>query len=259
MIDILKKHITSSDTVFISFPKAGRTWIRFFLAKYFELKNKTPFDLELTEHKLLFSHNYFDIYQDVPGVPSVMFQQQLESKKVVLILRDPRDIAVSYYYHKKLRQKVIHDLTIDEFLLSEIYGIERISVFMLQLLDYYEKDLFANTVTISYEHLLADPLNVFERLLKFIGVEINHPVLVRAVNESSFKHMQEYELSTLSNNIQVPNDRLGLKDWDGNKDALKVRYGKQGSFIEELKPDTIQKMQSGYTQKLIEKLGLVKA
>lgn len=258
MIASLKQRILSSDTVFISFPKAGRTWIRFFLAKYFELKNKTPFDLELTEHKVLFSHNYFDLYQDEYGVPSFMFEEQLASKKVVFILRDPRDIAVSYYYQKKFREKVISEtVTIDEFVLSEIHGIERFSIFMLQLLDFQEKKILPGSTIVLYENLLKYPLFFFKKILKSMDIEIDELVLEQAIKESSFERMQEYELSLLNNNIQIPANRLGLPEWTGDKNELKVRDCKQGLYLDELKEETISKINTGYTKRLIEKINFL--
>lgn len=253
----LKNKIAASEIVFVSFPKSGRTWIRFFLAKYFELKANIPFDMELTSNKIIFTHDYFELFQDVDGVPFILFREQLLFKKVAIILRDPRDVAVSYYYQKKSREKVLpNDMTVDEFVLSEIYGVERLSIFMLQLLSCNEYEMFDSIVLVKYEDLLKNPIVIFKQLLTFMGIEIDQDILLRATNASSFEAMREFELNVLSNNKQVENSRLGIPDWDGNMDSLKVRDCKHGLFLDELKPETIEKMNTGYTKKLLEKLNI---
>lgn len=253
----LKNKLAACETVFVSFPKSGRTWVRFFLAKYFELKDKIPFDLELTSNKVIFSHDYFELFQDIEGVPFILFREQMSLKKVAIIVRDPRDVAVSYFYQKKFREKVLpDDTTIDEFVLSDIYGVERLSIFMLQLLFCHEHNMLSSVTVIQYEKMLTSPVTVFENMLIFMGIEIDQDILLKAVYDSDFESMRKYELDMLSNDEEVANSRLGIPDWDGNMDSMKVRDCKHGLFLGELKPETIENMNTGYTKKLLEKLNI---
>ncbi len=75
---------------FVSFPKSGRTWIRFILSQ-----------LDC-DRLILFHHDHFE-FNDGSKPPhsfSVVsrLEQYAESEKLVYLDRDPRDVMVSLYY-----------------------------------------------------------------------------------------------------------------------------------------------------------------
>jgi hypothetical protein len=75
------------DIYILSFPKSGRTWLRVLLTKLFNLKFKTPLDLEL-----------FRITSVHPNLPTIQFahhpfrEDRMLTQGKVLYVRNNRDI-----------------------------------------------------------------------------------------------------------------------------------------------------------------------
>lgn len=255
-LEDVKSRLQNSDVIFVSFPKSGRTWVRYFLAKYIEYKFNLPFDVEFNYVrdliKIRFCHNYFQIYQDIEGTPNILFPEILVQKKVITIVRDPRDVIVSYYHQKKLREeKEVQD--INEFIKSPIYGIERHSDFVLKLLDFMETQK-KDGLLLSYERLKEEPSAVFDKLIKFIFSESDPAILQKAIEESTFDKMREYEIK-ISQSNSGNFMRFGTKNWDGNINSLKVRKGKTGSYKDELSDEAINYIETSMkTNALIKRL-----
>ena len=250
------KRYTFADHIFISFPKSGRTWIRFFIAKYIELAFKKEFTLELEGIKdipnIVFTHNYFDIYQNEKGTPKLILTELLKTKSLFILVRDPRDVAVSYFHQKCLREEKISQMDINDFVLSDIYGIERQSEFVLQLLD-LQKTVHTS-ILIKYESLKKDPESYLYKIINRIFGSVKETEFKTAIQESTFEKMKEYEIK-LSKEEVGDFSRLGKKDWDGNTNALKVRKGKINSYLDELLPETIEKFEKlEFTNRLINAL-----
>ena len=78
-----RDRITAADLVLVSFPKSGRTWIRWFLQTYYQLVADVPFDLAnplLPAGRdlppMAFTEDYFDVYADEPGRPYILFRKE---------------------------------------------------------------------------------------------------------------------------------------------------------------------------------------
>ncbi len=108
------------------------------------------------------------------------------------------------------------------------------SAFNRAHLDYFSKRSTARIV--SYEELRADPREKISSLLDFIGV-VNYDI-DHIVTESSFERMREVELSGDSQ-LKKKHALYGMRGNDLN--SLKVRKGKVGGYIDELRPETIEK------------------
>jgi hypothetical protein len=234
----LEKRIADSDIVFLSFPKSGRTWARHFLAKYVEKEFGHPFSYDFPGQKgvprIVFTHNYFDLYQDQKASPDILFGDQIAKKRLVLLVRDPRDVLVSYYYQKKEREQLpIHSLV--QFADSEIYGVERQGDFVLKCLNFFKYHK-QEKLCLAYERIHADTERQMLALLEFVFRDrINEKSFRFALEESRFDRMQAFEEDiSLSGRTDLVFHRLGNSGWDGNRDALKVRKGKVRGYRDEM-------------------------
>ena len=260
----LEKNITrysASDFIFLSFPKSGRTWIRYFIAKYIELEFQKEFTLEIEEinniPRIIFSHNYFDTKQDIEEEPEIILQNLLKQKEIFIVVRDPRDVAVSYYHQKVNREERLKKMDINEFVFSPIYGIERQAKFVLKLLDLSKEH--ARSKLVVYENLLRQPETYFYRIIYEIFKEVNNTNFYRALNESTFEKMKEYEL-TISKQGVGDFSRIGKKNWNGDNNSLKVRRGKLNSYLSELTPESIERLNKlPFTSQLIYQLADIKS
>lgn len=236
-IGTLEKYRNCS-VILLSFPKSGRIWVRYFIARYLEQKYSLQFNLELNSKEVVnvlnmaFSHNFFDAYPTDLSIPRIVGRQILLSKPLIVLLRDPRDVNVSYFYHLKYQIGQWNN-GLASFSLSRQYGLERQAGFVLKLLDLYDIDP-GRKLILRYEKMLEDEDVYFSQLIRFILDEpIDAVSFAHAKNYSSFEAMQSEEIRISKNKAIGKESRLGVDNWAGNKNALKVRSGKVGSYLNE--------------------------
>ena len=100
-----------ADIVFVSFGKSGRTWLRVMVSHLFRVMYGLPknaiigFDnfhnLNKNVPKTFFTHDNY--IKDFTG--DVETKKPFYDKSVVLLARDPRDVAVSQFFQWKHRVK----------------------------------------------------------------------------------------------------------------------------------------------------------
>ena len=255
-----RDHAGEADTIFISAPKSGRTWVRVFLARYVEKLYDTDFTIDEMPGSpwwrnlqaknvpcVYFSHNFFDPFQDVLIEPFILDPEWLSRRNCCLILRDPRDTVVSYFHQKAARENLFDD-DIAAFVESEVYGVERLSRFNVLAFEWFESRGAVDRV-FTYEGLVAVPNVTFKRLLAASGLPYDTAAFDYALDRSSFDAMraQEVEHSTavLSENNRIY--PLRTAQWSGDVNELKMRRGKVGSYLDEL-PAALRERIAGLPQ-----------
>ena len=88
--------------------------------------------------KIDFTRNFFDFFQDAGERPRLIDTDINARKRLVLLVRDPRDVAVSYSHHDHDQEKVFTG-SLDDFVRSDIYRTERQSRFVLMMLDMFDR------------------------------------------------------------------------------------------------------------------------
>ena len=239
-------YLAKCDHAIVSFPKSGRTWIRYFLGRYLELQHDMPMDLEFMPQPywsqqrldldfphIHFTHDWFDVKHSDRAEPGVLYKDILDKKPIVFLLRNPMDTIVSYYYHKVKREanENLLDLDLRKFILDDRYGLGRYCAWMDKMLDYLadRKD----KLIITYELMAKDMAYEMNRMFDFMGIEGNRQAIVGATWKSDFNNMQQAELAANEDENVLGIGRLGMRGWDGDKDKLKVRKGKIGSWQDE--------------------------
>jgi hypothetical protein len=218
----------------VSFPKSGRTWVRAVIANYLQLRYGTAVDLEFSAdskffRRPCFTHNFFDVYRYVQQPVELLEKSFFEDKPLVLIVRDPRDVCASYFHHIGSRDGMWTGGPL-RFALDPVYGIWRQVRFVNMILDLHEAHR-GPKVVLSYESLRENPLRGFATLLSLIDYnEVDQAVLAEAIGNTSFEKMRETEILASKSGVIANGARLGVKDWTGNVNALKVRRGVVGGF-----------------------------
>jgi hypothetical protein len=224
------------DAILASFPKSGRTWFRFILSNYFNDVFALGQDVDL--------HSTFRIVPNLDldkerGIPSFRFRDRrpamplvlvthldysarlFNDRPVIFLVRDPRDVLVSSYYHAT-RHKHRFTGGIDEFLKDPEQGARHLVVY----LNRWAAGIEAHRhLVLDYESLSADPVASTRKALEFLGCGVDDAALVRAVEASRFEAMREIE------------QRVGIPghDYDrGDEQSLRMRKGKAGGFTDEL-------------------------
>lgn len=202
----------NAEITFISHPKAGRTWIRYMLLRA----------NALIPGKMLFPGFHFD------------HNWKRSAKHVVYMIRDPRDIAASYYFYKKGGKG--KNPEINEWIKGRFPGI------LNHFKEAYEniKQRGTQNLVVKYENFHKDTFGELYSLVewgykatgkKFPGDSLN-PYLKGAVEFSSFENMKKKE---------EEGGWYLLASRRGNDvSTYKVRRGVAGGYTDYLCADTIE-------------------
>ncbi|MCA3559496.1 MAG: sulfotransferase domain-containing protein [Aestuariivirga sp.] len=235
------KKLKAAGGAIVSFGKSGRTWVRVLLWRYFAKKNGyagdsiSGFDEFRNRHPqvpvLFFTHdNYLKDYlghdrkaEIYAGLP------------VVLLVRDPRDTAVSQFFQWKhrmaARKKVINgyplsgDASVHDFIAGAQAGLPKIIGFMNDWAAAAPK--MKRLLVVRYEDLRADTKGQLRRILDFLGQHPADADLDDAVSFASIDNMRRMEIE----NAGKAGAQRSMKP--GNADepsSFKVRRGKVGGW-----------------------------
>lgn len=226
--------IPISTHVIVSYQKSGKTWLRLMLAKILAETYHTEIRLDLERMtlwkwgapKILISHAGSTMKES-----TINFLQLFRKKKIVLLVRDPRDMIVSIYHSAKNREKTYAG-TLSEYICDNDYGILRIINFMNSWMEEMgkRKDDF---LLVCYEDLQNDTLKELQRVVDFLGLTASPELLKQAVAYGSFDNMRKMETTGA-----IQDRRMKPID-SANVDSFKTRKGKVGSYKEEMSVDNI--------------------
>ncbi|MFQ5645128.1 MAG: sulfotransferase domain-containing protein, partial [Thiogranum sp.] len=124
------------DAYIISFPKSGRTWLRVMIGKALCLKYDLPDDIMLDTPKITsaagilrteFIHDYADnTWREYSQLPTN--KRRYAKKRVVFLVRNIKDVLVSYYFHSTKRTGDFSG-DISAFVRSERFGARKVITF----------------------------------------------------------------------------------------------------------------------------------
>jgi len=219
---------------FISFPKSGRTWVRVFYFAYLSKLMDREFSLESNDFPgtptLCFTHerwehryvaDWWDFIRGTCLVPP----RARRHNKIVLMVRDPRDVVVSLHFHLSKRGHAYKwkPQPLPEMLRSRHNGIaEVIELMNGWLAEWHGRPNFK---LMRYEDCQAETAREFRGLLEFLGhAPINEAAFAHALEFSKFENMQAAEAAGKFKEgvLRTPNPN--------DKDTFKARRGKVGGF-----------------------------
>jgi hypothetical protein len=220
MVALLKRLLggeaTKGGTALISYPKSGRTWVRFML-------NSAGVDV-VYDHAGAENRDA-RTFEQIAGIP-----KRWSGSRIVFLFRDPRDTAVSSYFQasKRVKQGRRFSGELQEFIRDPRYGIDKIARF--NLLWMKSAPRFRDFMSISYEDLQADAQGELSRLVAFATRSPPDPETIRrAVEEGRFDKMRAAELKL--GGAKDGQARLGGGD-PTDPESLKARRGKVGGWAD---------------------------
>jgi len=230
-----------ADIVFVSFGKSGRTWLRVMLSHLYQQMYGLPkrtligFDnfhnMNNAIPRMFFTHDNYIGNHTGHTDSKVDFY----GKKVVLLARDPRDVAVSQFFQWKYRLKSSKrainkypeqnsDISLFDFVMKSDTGLSWVIGFLeLWAQEAANMDDF---FLLRYEDLKAKPVETLEKLVKFMAAPASDAHIQAAVEFSSYENMKKMEEKRtfwLSGGRMLPKDR-------SNPDSYKVRRAKVGGY-----------------------------
>jgi len=229
------------DWVLMSWGKSGRTWLRVMLSRAYTLKG--GFDAsELLDFDNLkkrdaslpavfFTHNNY--LRDYTG--NQRSKRHFQGKRIVLLVRDPRDVAVSQFFQWQYRmrpnKKFINDYpphgaNIDawDFVLDKDAGVPRI-------VDYFNGWASAmpelkDVLVVRYEDMRRQPAEVLAKILAFTDTDVTPEQVQEAVDFAAYENMKKMEQDSF---FKGSGARVKPGDKD-NPESFKVRKAKVGGY-----------------------------
>lgn len=233
------------DCYVVSYPKSGRTWLNLFLGL------ALCYDRGDLDEQMIFSPVEFT---EAAGGPVVGFSHagtrpsrirrftdlawgidQWTGSKVVLLVRDPRDVLVSFFLHMKKRgiQNVWKlDWSMEEFIRSPFFGARKWGRFHRQWADNIGRcETYA---ILHYESLLQSPGAHLEKFIEFLGFKVSDEAVRFAVEETSFASMRKMEEE---GRFRSPMLRPGDPE---DPESYKCRRGMAGGYVDYLDPADLE-------------------
>ena len=216
----------------VSFPKTGRTWLMHMINQIIKETNKSFSD---DKSFILNEHDSSEIIiedgtrNDPLDVYKFTSRFRYHRGRVIFLVRDPRDVIVSHFYQvtKRAKNPFVFD-SISEFIRHDVIGFRRIVHFYN--LWKKNKHIPRNFLLVSYEDLINNGTQELERVIHFLDINVSQDTIRRVYVNSSAKKMRENEIN---------NKLEGFNNFGKDRNQLKVRNAKIGSYISELSKEDV--------------------
>jgi Sulfotransferase domain len=267
-----RSHEVWPDDIFlVSFPKSGNTWTRFLVGNLIRPEDPVSF------------MNIERVVPDLAALPRKDFRRvprpriikshdcfDPRYRRVIYIVRDPRDVAVSsYYYAKKMRNITdstsIHAYITTDFMAKADYSgtwgehvgswlinADNAAAFVALNCRGSDQAGFRAVATpdrlgarghgrefllLRYEDLLEDTQGGLLGIARFLGLDVGPDRIRLAVERSSARNMRKLE------SVQ---NRQWITTRESRKDIQFVREAKSGQWHEHLAPESVAAIQSAW-------------
>lgn len=199
--------IGMADCNIVSFPNSGRTWLRVLLSRYYQLQeanvSATLIDLDHLSRlyprvpKFHFTHdNYLRDYTRHSAS-----KEAYSGKRIILLVRDPADVAVSQYHQwqrRMSRRKIrLNWYPLDESL--SLYDFVRQGngalLRILRFMNEWAPAISAldSVLLVKYEELASDTEACLIRILDFVGTPGTLLQIRHAISFASVENMRRLE------------------------------------------------------------------
>ena len=253
------KFLANADVVLVAFAKSGRTWLSVMISHIAHQKFGSP------ANELVSSSRFRREQRSLPkffftadnfAPPSLSEETLLDlykSRKVILLVRDPRDVAVSFYFHLSNRgsrvaksvygvSEDLRETSLFDFVSDERFGMPRV----IDWLNRWERWIgeIPDGLVISYEDLQARTPQVLAEVMDFIGWDCSEDEIRTAVEFASFDRMRVLEHQEFFRSRSLkPRDRKDVNTY-------KVRRGKIGGYRDYFTPEQAAQLDAIVAQHL---------
>ena len=232
--------ILPDDIFLVSFPKSGNTWSRFLLANLLHPEQPATF---ANIHRLI-PDPTGTTKKDFDRMPRPRIIKSHECfdpryKRVIYIVRDPRDVAVSqYHYHRKL-MRITDDSPIENFVTRFLAGEtcphgswgQNVASWLATS----EKD--PRFLWLRYEDMVEDTARELKKIVTFLGLSATVDQIAEAVERSSAASMRNLE--------KAQTDQCELTK-GSRKDLSFVRSAGSGGWRSELPVSQVSRIEGAW-------------
>jgi len=249
------KKLRRADCVIVSFGKSGRTWLRVMLSRLYQVKHG------LSDRHLI---GFDNLHYKNRAIPKIFFthdnylkdytgnddsKADYYGKKIVLLVRNPADVAVSQYfqwrYRMRPRKKSINaypshgeEVPIFDFVARQEAGLSKVIDFMNGWAREFER--LEDVLVVRYEDLRAQPEATLAGIAEFIETPGAPEEIRDAVEFASVENMRKMEQRRV---FWLSGGRMVAKDRN-DPNTYKVRRAKVGGYRDYFNDDEVNEIES---------------
>jgi hypothetical protein len=250
-----------SGLIIIGHPKSGNTWLKVMIARLYQVRyGLNPSELIGSDElalrnpaipRLAATNGYYSYEGSVgrvlaAGAPDA----PLRHKPVMLLARNPIDIAVSWFFQFTKRQSAHKQELINHFIKHPIdrrtvgmWDFVRYSdiglPFLIDYLNTWERNLneLDHSLLVRYEDLRAEPADALKKITALMGESFSDDEIREAVSFGAFDNLRKLESSGFFR-------RGGMRLRNaGDPDTFKVRRGKVGGYPDYFSPEQVAELE----------------
>ena len=244
------------DDIFLaSYPRSGNTWTRFLLGNLIYQESPVTFsNIESRIPEIYFNHDRFLRQLPRPRMLKSHECFQPHYSRVIYIVRDPRDVAVSFYHHNVKARNIPDDYPmasfVPRFIAGEFdrkFGSWRDNVLSWTVL---RKD-DPRFLMLRYEDMKSDTASALAKIVAFLDrcsfrkIDSNPEAVQRAIDLSSPERMRLLEKQEAGSWVLTKDTR---------NDKPFVRSATSGGWKSQLSPESVRAIESAWGD-LMQSLG----
>jgi Sulfotransferase domain len=183
------------DTFIASYPRSGNTWTRFLIANLMQPAQPVTFaniETLIPDATALSSR----VLKRVPRPRLIKTHEYFDPRyrKVIYLVRDPRDVVLSLYNFRRKYSSVDDSYPIEQYVAErflpgdlDVSWGEHVGSWLGTRMNR------PGFLLVRYEDLLQDPTRELSRLASFLGIAANTEALTRAIERSSANRLRQLE------------------------------------------------------------------
>jgi hypothetical protein len=229
------------DVFLVSYPRSGNTWLRFLVGNL--IHPETPVTFANIEAVVPSIYVHRDVKLRALARPRVLKSHEAffgRYRKVIYIVRDPRDIAVSYYHYQLKYKQLSPGVSLEEFVplfivdnFEGLYGPWGDHV-MSWLAMRDTRDAF---LLLRYEDVMENPERELAKVGTFLGIPPAPERVRQAVERSSASRMSS---------LEKEQSRQWVSTKKSRQDIPFVRAAGSGQYKSALSKESVRQIESAW-------------
>ncbi len=253
-----------AEVVLVAYAKSGRTWLSVMITHLAHQRFGTPLDELVASSEFRRKHAnlpQFFLTADnfaPPGMSAEALQALYKQRKVILLVRDPRDVTVSLYFQLSKRASPLEravfeapdnlaEVALFDFMCDPRMGLPRIIAWLNRWEAWIGE--IPESLMLSYEALRADTPRGLGTVARLIGWDCSEAEIQAAVDFAAFDKLKGLERQHFFQSARMqPSDTR-------DPDSYKVRRGKIGGYRDYFTPEQVAEIDAILAQQLSPTLG----